>query len=87
MVKMLSLHYQELMGKIEEHERKKHLTIDDYMLDKALDKIKEVIGTEELDKLPDDITLKNVILMTCTIIKYDGRFYPQLFLEEVKQTW
>ena len=34
------------------------------------------------DKLPDAITFKNtVILMTC-VIKDDGKFYPQLFLEE-----
>ena len=38
--------------------------------------------TETNDKLPDDITFKNdVILMTC-VIKGDDRFYPQLFLEE-----
>ena len=33
------------------------------------------------DKLPHDITLKNVILMTC-VIKDDSKFYPQIFLEE-----
>ena len=34
------------------------------------------------DKLPDDITLKNVvILMTCVIIN-DGIFYPEKVLEE-----
>ena len=33
--KMLSLHYHELNGKIEEHERNKHLIVDDYMLDKV----------------------------------------------------
>ena len=34
------------------------------------------------DKLPDDITFKNVlILMTC-VIKDDDKFYPQPFLEE-----
>ena len=55
-------------------------------------KIKEIICIEKFDdtkvlietddKLPDDITFKNdVILMTCAI-KDDDRFYPQLFLEE-----
>ena len=55
-------------------------------------KIKEIICIEKFDdtkvlietddKLPDDITFKNdVILMTC-VIKDDNRFYPQLFLEE-----
>ena len=50
--------------------------VDDYMLDELLDKIKEIICIEKLDnikilidrddKLPDHITLKNVvILMTC----------------------
>ena len=32
---MLSLHYHELMGKIEEHEKKKYLMVDDYMLNKV----------------------------------------------------
>ena len=55
---------------------KKYLMVDDYMLHKLLDNIKEMIGigkfddtnilTDMDDKLPDDITLKNVvILMTC----------------------
>ena len=38
---MLSLHYSELMTKIEEHERKKYSMVDDNMLDKVLDKIKK----------------------------------------------
>ena len=52
--------------------------LDDYVLDRVLDKIKDIIGIEKFygtkilidtdDKLPDDITLKNVvILMTCAI--------------------
>ena len=32
------------MKAIEEHEGKKCLMVDDYMLDKILDKIKEIIG-------------------------------------------
>ena len=66
--------------------------IDDCKPDQVLDKIKEIIGIEKFDdtkilidtddKLPDDITLKNfVTLMTC-IIRGDGKFYPQLCLEE-----
>ena len=31
------------MGKIEEHEGKKYLIVDDYMRDKLLGKIKEII--------------------------------------------
>ena len=61
---------------------------DDYVLHKVLEKIKEKIGIEKIDdtemlidtdnKLPDDITLKNVlILMTC-VIKYGDKFYPRL---------
>ena len=37
---MFSLHYHELMGKIEEPEGQKCLVVDDYMLDKVLEKIK-----------------------------------------------
>ena len=66
--------------------------VDDYTLAKVLDKIKR-ISVEKLDntrillntgdKLPDDITLKNaVILMTC-VIKGGDKFYQHLFLEEV----
>ena len=46
---MLSLHYRELMRKIEEHERKKHLMVVDCMLDKVLDKIEEITGIEKID--------------------------------------
>ena len=67
--------------------------VDDYMLNKVLDKIKEIISIEKFhdtkilidadDKLLDDITLKNVvILMTCVVID-DGKFYPQIFLKEI----
>ena len=41
---MLSLHYHELMGKIEEHEGNKYLMVDEYILDKVLDKFNEIIG-------------------------------------------
>ena len=37
------------MRKIEEHEGKKHLIVDDYVLDIVLDKIKMIIGIEKLD--------------------------------------
>ena len=39
--KILSLHYHELMGKIEKHEGKNYLMVDDYMLNKELDKIRK----------------------------------------------
>ena len=56
------------MGKIGERKGKKYLMVNDYMLDKVLDKIIETIGTEKfddtkilidsVDKLPDFINLK-----------------------------
>ena len=46
---MLSLYYHELVEKIEECEGKKYLMIDDYMLNKMLDKIKVITGTEKFD--------------------------------------
>ena len=88
-IKGLNLDYHELMRKIEEEGGKKHLVIHDYMLDKTLDKIKEIISIENIDdtkilidaydKLPDDITFKNS--MTC-VIKNDDKFYLETFLEE-----
>ena len=70
--------------------KKKYFMIDDYVLDKVLEKIEEIIGNEKFgdgkklidtdDKLLDDITLKVVVtLMTC-VIKNGEKFYPQLFL-------
>lgn len=57
------------MGKVKEHVGKKYLMINDYVLDKVLDKINETKGIEKLDNLkilsdvddllPDQITLKN----------------------------
>ena len=65
---MPNLHYRELMGKIGERKGKKYLMVNDYMLDKVLDKIIETIGTakfddtkiliDSVDKLPDFINLK-----------------------------
>ena len=99
-IKMLNLHYHELIGKIEEHEQKKYLMVVVYMLNKdkirqdqiRLDKIKELKGIEKFDdtkilidtndKLPDNIILKNVIKFMKCVVKDDGKFYPQRFLEE-----
>ena len=63
-----------------------------YMLDKAWDKIWEIIGLEKFsdtkilidtdDKLSDDMNLRNVVILMTYVIKYDGKFYPQTFLEE-----
>ena len=61
--------------------------VDDYMLNKVLNRIKETIGIEKFDntkvlinaddKSLDDITLKKVV------IKDNNKFYPQLFLKHV----
>ena len=85
---MLNLYYD---GKTEEYEEKKYFMVDDYTLDKVLDKIKR-IRTEALegvqilinvnDKFPDDITLKNDVILMTFVIKDDHKFYPQLFLKE-----
>ena len=40
-IKILRLYYDELIGKTEEREGKKVLMVDDYMLNKVLDKIKK----------------------------------------------
>ena len=66
--------------------------MDDYALDKVLGKIKEIIGIEKFndtkilidtdDKLLDDINLKNVVILMTYVIKDDGKFYSQPFLEE-----
>ena len=71
-IKVLNLHYHELIGKTEEHEGKKYLTYHDYLLDKVLDMIKEIIDIEKFDdtkilvttddELPDNIILKNVFI-------------------------
>ena len=56
--------------------KKKKFMVDDYILHKVLDKLKEIIEIKKLDdtkilidtddKLPDDVTIKNlVILMKC----------------------
>ena len=53
------------------------------MLDKVLDKIKEIIGIEKfddtkilIDKLPNKITLKNVVILIACVIKDDSKLYP-----------
>ena len=77
------------MVKIEEHEGKKYLIVNNYIVYKVLCKIKEIIGTEKFndtkilinrdDKLSDEIAV--VILLICIIKKNGDKFYPQLFLD------
>ena len=85
---IIILHYHNLVGKIEEL-MKKYLMLNNNILNKVLDKVKEVIDIEKFDhvkividaddKIPTDITLKNfMILITCTI-KNDGKFYLKVF--------
>ena len=68
-IKMLSQHNHELLEKIEEHEGNKYLMVDDCMLDKVSDKVKEIIDMDKFDhgkilidmddKLPEYFNLKN----------------------------
>ena len=65
--------------------------VDDNTLFKELDKIKR-IGTEKLDetkvlmdtddKLPNDVTLQNAVILMVCVIKDGNKFQLQLFLEE-----
>ena len=81
------------MNMIEEHERKKYLMVDGYILNKVLNKTNKIKDIERFDKtkflidtddneLIDDITLKNVMILNTCIIKDADKFYRQLFLEE-----
>ena len=66
--------------------------VDHYMLDKLLDKIKKIIGTEKFDnteilietddKFPDDITLNNVVILTTSVIRENNKFRLQVVLQE-----
>ena len=65
--------------------------IDDYMVEKVLEKIKEITGIEKFgntkilinsdDKLSDDNTLKRVVTLLTCAVKDGNKFYPQLFLD------
>ena len=72
--------------------KKKHLMVNDYMLDKVLGKIAEMIGIEKFDntkifidaddKLSNDIIFKNIVMLITCVITDDNKFYLQLLLEE-----
>ena len=47
-IKILSLYYHELIGKIVEQKGKKYLMVDDYLLDKV-SKHKEIVSIEKFD--------------------------------------
>ena len=66
--------------------------VDDYMLDKVLDKIKEIIAIEKFDNtkilIEQMINYQMILLLkilwlliTC-VIKDDWQLYPQICLEE-----
>ena len=65
---MSSLYFHKLKIKIKENEGQKNLMVDDYVLNKVLDKTEEIIRTDTKilidtdNKLPDDITLKKVVM-------------------------
>ena len=90
-IRILTLYYNKLMGTIEEHERKNTWYLNS-VLNKALHQIKETIGIQKSDdtkilidtddKLPDYISLKNVLIIVASVIKDSDILYPQLFLEE-----
>lgn len=64
------------------------MTIDDSVLDKVLDRVKQIIDIENSgntkilvdtnDKLPDKIVLKSAVVLKTCVIKYDDKFYPEL---------
>ena len=66
--------------------------VDNHILDKVSGKIKMIVGIEKFDdtkifietddKLPDNVTLKNVVKLITCVIKDNDKFYPQIFLEE-----
>ena len=45
------------------------------------DDTKMLIDTD--DKLPDDITFKNVVVLMTCVIRDGNKFYPQIFSEEI----
>ena len=65
---------------------------DDNILDKVLKEIKKLAGIKEFedvkvlidadDKFPDDIILKNVVILITYVIKEDDKLYLQISLEE-----
>ena len=48
LVKMLNLHYHELIGRTEKHERKKYLMVNDYMAENVFDKVKIILELKHL---------------------------------------
>ena len=88
-IKIIHLYYNEIIWKNEKYEGKNTWWL--MIIHKVLEKIKR-IGIEILDnikvlmdtddKLLDDITWKNAVILVTCVIKDGNKFYPQLFLEE-----
>ena len=65
---------------------------DDNILDKVLKEIKKLAGIKKFedvkvlidadDKFPDDIILKNVVILITCVIQEDDKLYLQISLEE-----
>ena len=70
----------------------KYLAVDDYMLNKASYKIKNLLGIWKFDdaevlidmdyKLLNYIFLKNIATSLTCLIEDDGKFYSRIFLQE-----
>ena len=83
-IKILSLRYNEFMGKIEAHERNKNLMFDDHMVTEILNKIKNIRGIEKSnntkilidadDRLRDDIPFKKFVMLN-KYIKINGSIF------------
>ena len=68
------------------------MIVDDYIIDKVLEETKEITGIEKFgytkilidtdDKLWDNITLKDVLVVMISVMKDGNKFSPQLRLEE-----
>ena len=86
-VTVLNLYCHKLMGKIKKYEQIKCLMVMSYVLDEVLHRIKEIISIEKFDntkiladiddKLPDNITLANVVILMKCVIKDDRKLYAQ----------
>ena len=61
---MPTLHNHELMRKIKEHEGRKYLMVNDYMLDKVSVKMKETIGIAKFD----DAKILMIQMINCRVV-------------------
>ena len=73
---MLSLHYQKLLEKIEEHQ-KKYLVVDEYIINKVLDKL--MILRFQLIQVNAVIDFENAVILIMCVIKNNDNSHRQLF--------